>query len=103
MKIVILLLLVSLCGCMPDYAGHYLRNNPDAPPDIVACIQKKQIKTGMTKEQVKASWGPRNGGSDTHYEGLDIDTWTYQSAWDRYGYNTTYVYFTNGRVSGWSD
>lgn len=103
MKYVAFALLIFVCGCAPNYAGRYLRENPNTPPDIVACIQKEQIKTGMTKAQVKASWGEPRRVDNTHYAGVDMDTWVYQSAWDRYGHNANYLYFKDGRLTGWSD
>lgn len=103
MRLCVLLMVVLLAGCAPNYAGQYLAQFPDTPPDIVAAIKSNQIKKGMTKNQVKAAWGEPTRISNLHYAGTNADSWAYHSEWDRYQLRGTTVFFTNGSVVGWSD
>lgn len=54
-------------------------------------IKQEKIATGMTKEQVRMSWGNPSNTSTLTSGGITVETWGYS------GFN--YVTFTNGKVS----
>ncbi|MFZ3064741.1 MAG: hypothetical protein WA277_05615 [Nitrospirota bacterium] len=64
---------------------------------ILDAIKKHSIVMGMTKEQVKLSWG------------LPIDinrsvgSWGVHEQWVYGRYSRTYLYFENGKLTSWQD
>jgi hypothetical protein len=101
MKLTVLLLLLVLAGCAPDYRAKYFAEHQDTPPKVVELIESRKIAVGMTKDQVLASWGRPYRTTKTHYMGRNTGLWEYRAINDRYGRHATVVYFTGGQVAGW--
>lgn len=101
MKIIfIILLCFSLYGCsgLAKMCGgttiqtrqDYVNYHSDISKEIKECIIKQQVAIGMTREQVKASWGnPSQINTDVSYFGSD-EQWVYFH---------NYVYFFNDKVT----
>jgi hypothetical protein len=64
------------------------------PASITKAVIARQIKFGMSREQVRMSWGDPEDIHRTVIPGHVSEQWIY---------GRQYVYFTNGTVSGWQD
>lgn len=94
------------CGVMQERtARREALADPKLTPEIRAAIEGKQIRVGMTKQQVIAAWGNPCWwcyGTRTTSRG---DSWEYNLfGSSAYGIgNGTYLYFdTAGRLTYWS-
>ncbi|MBD3293374.1 MAG: hypothetical protein GF393_10650 [Armatimonadia bacterium] len=103
-KIAYLLLLAmlvsTLVGCvtMTDWRQEYIDAHPELDKRTALAIEHGRIFRGMTREEVRASWGPP----------LDINrsvgSWGVREQWvygDARYTKPRYVYFKGGRCSGW--
>lgn len=126
--IYILLLIFTLCGCTAKVSPltgksywtgplslddsqykkevmqyEYFENNPNLSPEIKEKILKGIISTGMTKDQVLASWQEPDRKNRSVYSNSVREQWIY----DRYspdkGAYSEYLYFDNGVLTGWQD
>ena len=86
-KLLILCVLLALGGC--DFTAairdqedaiwrtEYLQDRPDLPADTRASIEAQRVRLGMTKEEVRASWGrPCDTSRHVSANGI-IETWEY--------------------------
>jgi hypothetical protein len=64
------------------------------PASITKAVIARQIKFGMSREQVRMSWGEPDDINRTVIPGHVSEQWIYGSQ---------YVYFTNGAVTAWQD
>jgi len=85
----------------------YLKEQPDLDPEIRQSIEEAAICVGMTKDQVRITWGAP-GVIQKHaremwiYNG--IDWWDYMGlSQDLEPRERVYVFFVNGLVTGWQD
>ena len=63
-------------------------------------IARGIIRTGMTKEEVERLFGPLHSVQSSTFRGSGrSETWTYGSFPDSH----LWIYFRNGRVSGWAN
>lgn len=97
------IILIFLCGCVTQQDRlDWLATHPDTPPRIAQAVSQGAITQGMTKAQVRASWGTPCGLCYGTTQSSWGDTWEYNPL--GYGsYSTgTIVYFDSaGRVRGW--
>ena len=77
---------------------HYLifprKKHPDWPEEIWDLIKKGKIRLGMTKEQVRLSWGQPNDINRS------VGPWGIHEQWV---YGSQYLYFENGILTSWQD
>lgn len=93
-----LLLALLLAACAPTQQARqeYVQAH-DRPPRIEEAIMEGQVVTGMTKDDVRASWGDPQHVNDSFYEGVGSQTqWCYGQ------YSSECVYFEGGTVTGWN-
>lgn len=64
---------------------------------IKKAIEKGSVLTGMTREQVIASWGYPSDKNTSYYGTVIHEQWVYR----RGKYDTDYVYFEDGIVTSW--
>lgn len=74
-----------------------VQNNPGWEEDICEAISSSNLKTGMTKEQVKTSWGEPTRTNVTVTESGRREQWIY----DRPHGNKYYLYFREDKLTGW--
>ncbi|TNE75518.1 MAG: hypothetical protein EP334_10220 [Gammaproteobacteria bacterium] len=97
---------LSGCGVIADKQHRDEVLSYDLAPDVRAAIERKEIKIGMTKDEVKASWGRPCGycyGTRSTSEG---DWWEYNAfGSSRYGAGSgTYLFFgRDDRLKYWSE
>lgn len=105
MKKLLIILLLPLFGCASvsslienseAYATKatrtkYIQEHPDTPKDIQTFILDGKITQGMTKEQVRASWGKP---SQVMTSSQGVDSWSYHS--------TNFLYFYNDKLANWT-
>lgn len=73
----------------------YIQNHPDLSKEHKDAILNKQIRPGMTAEQVKVSWGPPAYVDSQITTALGYsEIWHYQSRW---------VWMVNGKVDAIQD
>ena len=113
------LLCLTICGCGPlikelenpgwrqkeakrqESVKVYFAQNPDLANDLKNCIWNKQIRMGMTKEQVLLSWGkPCQYGKCIN---KTVGFWGVHEQWVYNGYRGPYLYFENGVLTSWQD
>jgi hypothetical protein len=94
-SLIIFGIIIFLAGCatMPYYAtpntrATYIAENPDTPDHIKEKIMAGQVETGMTKEQVKASWGRPGYVHKLTTASADAEQWEY--------YGKHFLNFQNG-------
>jgi hypothetical protein len=63
---------------------------------VVQAIKDGKIFIGMTKEQVRASWGPPDRSNRS------VGSWGVHEQWI-YGDFGPYLYFENNKLSSWQD
>jgi len=71
----------------------YLVHHPELDPYTAECIRERKVHIGMTKEQVKASWGPPYKVNRTVTAYGTREQWVYR------GFTSGYVYFDDGVVT----
>ena len=77
----------------------YLRDERGYSNSIISKILNGTVSMGMTTEQARYSWGSPNdinrsvGSWGTHAQ------WVYNCG----GFKAQYLYFENGRLTGWQD
>ena len=85
----------------------YLKKRPDLPSEIRQGIEGVAICAGMMKDQVRVAWG-----APAVIQKHAREMWTYTGIdwWDYMGLTEdldprerAYVFFVNGRVTGWHD
>ena len=85
----------------------YVREQPDLAPEIRQSIAEVIICVGMTRDQVRITWG-----APTLIEKHAHEMWVYQGVdwWDYMGLaedldprERVYVFLVNGLVTGWHD
>lgn len=101
--------LLGVClvfGCIHsagERRARYLAENPGVRSDIADAVRNGAIKRGMTKDDVRASWGDPCGyclGTRSSSWG---DVWEYNVFGSARPASGTYVYFDQrGVVVGWS-
>lgn len=106
--IIMMVNLALLAGCVSDQSRRtdYLAANPSTSPEIAAAIKAGQIKVGMTKDQVQASWGAPCSRCYGTRQASWGDTWEYNTFGSgSYGAGSgTYIYFDRaGKVRSWSN
>ena len=83
----------------------YLQEHPDLDPEIQQSMEEIVICVGMTKEQVRITWG-----APAVMVNRASEMWTYTGVdwWDYLGLavdpgprDRVYVFFVNGLVTGW--
>ncbi len=85
--------------------GAYLQEHPDLAPEIQQCIEEVTLCVGMTKDEVRITWGAptviQNHANEMGtYKGTDW--WDYMGlAVDPGPRERVYVFFVNGLVTGW--
>lgn len=75
-------------------AGEVCKQNPSWSREMCGLVARRKIQIGMTKDQVRASWGRPER---THrYVRADVtrEQWVYGSTW---------VHFTDGVLESWID
>jgi len=81
----------------------YINQNPTLDKRFIRIIKAGEITQGMTEEMVIASWCEsecsRRTSRSVHRYGTST-IFTYGDY--RYGGKPTYVFFENGKVTGWS-
>lgn len=93
---VVLLVAVAACGPTKEMRKEYVRTH-DRPEYIEEAIVEGKIVTGMTKQDVKASWGNPDHVNESYYEGVGSRTqWCYGQ------YSSQCVYFEEGTLTGWN-
>jgi len=100
MRYALLALVLILVGCGPSKEARreYVHAN-SRPPAIEQSIIEGKIRTGMTKEDVKASWGKPTDINRSYYQGVGRRT---QWCYDRGAGSFQCVYFEGGHVTGWN-
>ncbi len=82
----------------------YVKSHPDLDYDMRTAIMGGSILEGMTKDEVRASWGSPcllcYGNGEDYYRGVRVETVVYGVRGRPTGH--TYIYFENGEVVGWS-
>lgn len=66
--------------------------------DLRTAIESRKVMVGMTAEQVRSSWGSPTKISNSVIGGHAHAQWVYR----RDKVTTQYVYFEDGKVSGWN-
>lgn len=91
-----LLFILAACGPTLESRKEYVRQH-DRPPEIERSIINEKIQVGMTKQDVRASWGDPDHVNESYYAGGEPQTqWCYNSS------SMQCVYFENGYVDGWN-
>lgn len=106
-KIILALFVVVLAACASQQSKReaYLKNHPNTDPVIAQAIKAGKIRKGMTKEEVRASWGDPCWYCYGTKEASWGDSWEYNPfGTGRYSVGAgTYVYFDrSGKVINWS-
>lgn len=92
----LLVVFVVACGPTKEMRREYVQTH-DRPQHIEQTILEGKITTGMTKEDVKASWGQPDHVNESYYQGVGAQTqWCYGQ------YSSQCVYFEQGEVTGWN-
>lgn len=77
----------------------YVESHPNLDSQIKKCILNNEVKLGMIREQVLASWGkPDDINRSVGSWGIH-EQWIYQ----RGDYSAQYLYFENGILTSWQD
>ncbi|MFA5039628.1 MAG: hypothetical protein WC732_08125 [Candidatus Omnitrophota bacterium] len=78
----------------------FFQTNPKLSKETKDCIQKSEIMVGMTREQVRASWGDPEPyrGSSTVYDDGTSEFWYYRAG---YPYEYT-LHFINGKLDSFT-
>jgi hypothetical protein len=83
---------------MSQYRQEQIEAHPGWSKEIKALVSRGMIRQGMTRAQVQASWGrPLDINRSVGSWGTR-EQWVYGDA--RYT-DPKYVYFRNGRCTGW--
>lgn len=69
--------------------------HPDWSESTCKAVSNGKIQMGMSKAQVKASWGSPNDINTTVIEGVGSS--------EQWVYGTHYLYFDNGVLTSWQD
>jgi len=98
---------LGLVGCASDQVrrDNAMKAHPEWPEEIRKTIAEGKIQVGMTKDQVKASWGPPCGYCYGTKQSSWSDTWEYNPfGTGRYGIGAgTYLFFdSSGQLKAWS-
>ncbi len=101
-----LVLVCGLAGCMAGMTlrsrQKYVANHPGLDQEVRQAILEGVIMMGMTKDQVVASIGRPNDENISTYEGGETTQFCYGEIGSNFNFNRyRYVYFTNGKVTGW--
>ena len=104
MKLMLLaLILLAGCASQDRQRSDYVAANPDLDPEIRQTILNGQIRRGMTKDQVLASWGPPCWWCHGTSENSWGDTWEYNAFGSSgYGRGTLVFFDSAGKVREWS-
>ncbi len=93
MKKLLLILCLIVSGCTTFKADRekYVSQHPDIKEETKKDIIQGLVSIGMSKDQVRASWGPpsRQGESITTF--AHLEHWVY--------YDSYVIYFENDKVS----
>lgn len=104
--IVLLAVLLSGCGAVEQARNRdAVMNDPMLSADVRRAIENKQIKVGMTKNEVMASWGIPCWYCYGTRETSEGEWWEYNPfGTGRYGAgNGTYLFFDNtGTLKYWT-
>lgn len=95
------MLVISGCGVMQDaQRQEYIENTKTLSPTIRTAISNRQVSKGMTKNDVRASWGNPSEVQNSSWG----DTWIYKNYRGRtLGTRFSFVYFNNNStVRDWS-
>jgi len=94
--LLVLILILTACGPSLESRREYVETH-DRPYSIQQAILNEKIRVGMTKADVRASWGDPDHVNKSYYEGGEPQTqWCYGST------SMQCVYFENGYVDGWN-
>ena len=85
---------------MSSYRQEQIEANPGWSDQIKALVAKGRIVQGMTRAQVRASWGPPRDINRSVGEWGTREQWVYGGL--AYS-DPRYVYFRDGRCTGWQD
>jgi outer membrane protein assembly factor BamE len=105
MKAIVILSFILLSACAVPQSRirqEYIYQNLDLPNEVAWAVLEGQIVKGMTKDDVRASWGIPCGYCPGTRENSWGDTWEYNVFGTAYGIGTLVFFDKNGRVSGWS-
>ena len=80
----------------------YFEQNPQLSDDIKNCILNKNIRIGMTKEQVLLSWGHPCHGYSTCIN-KSVGLWGVHEQWVYHSPYGPYLYFENGVLTSWQN
>ncbi|MBU1091802.1 DUF2845 domain-containing protein [Patescibacteria group bacterium] len=75
------------------------RCHPEWSESIRSKVLRGEVGIGMTKSQVKASWGEPDDINRTAGSWGVNEQWVY----DRGNFNVQYIYFKNNVVTSWQD
>lgn len=90
--------LLLLTGCVPTKeARQDYVNAHDRPHRIEQAVLQGEVVTGMTKRDVRASWGKPDHINESYYQGVGARTqWCYGQ------YSSQCLYFESGKLTGWN-
>lgn len=100
--ILAILFAMLICGCETmknQRRQDYVTTHPELTQQTKQDILEGRIRIGMTREQVKATWGYPDDINRT------VGSWGEHEQWI-YGYDIRfrrYLYFENGKLTSWSD
>ena len=87
----------KVIGLFPFNESYILKNNPlssKRPARIVNAIKQEEVVLGMTRDEVKLSWGEPKDINRT------VGNWGVHEQWV---YDGTYLYFKNGVLTSFQD
>ncbi len=83
-----------------ERVGQYIQEHSDRV-DVKQLMLDKKIKIGMTKEEVKLSWGEPNNVNRTIATNENSEQWVYGSLGESSKMN--YLYFEDAVLASWQD
>jgi len=93
----LLTVLLTACGPTEQARREYVQTH-DRPAHVEEAIMKEKIVVGMSKEDVRMSWGRPGSINNSYHEGLGSESqWCYGGS-----YGMQCLYFEGGRLTGWN-